>query len=195
MHTNRFNIVICLFAVSLLISSCGPGQLLGPTVTPPATSTLTPSATPTPSVTPTTTPTATIPPSATSTLTPTPVLLQCTIIKTKFQEYPFNVYALTGEFFPNAGASAPEIEALQVDVMGETGEATRKPKLTSNLSFDYTKLILNLADTRTYSDSDRSYEIQGYIEYNLAGLTISKYNITVSGGIFGTKSQHCQSKT
>ena len=79
--------------------------------------------------------------------------------------------------------------------MGETGEATHKPKLASNLSFDYTKLILNLTDTRTYSDSDRSYEIEGYIEYNLAGLTISKYNITVSGGIFGTKTQHCGSQT
>jgi len=79
--------------------------------------------------------------------------------------------------------------------MGETGEATQEPKLTSNLSFDYTKLILNLADTRTYSDSHRSYEIQGSIEYTLAGLTISKYNVTVTGGIFGMKSQHCGSKT
>jgi hypothetical protein len=63
MKTNERTILICLLAtglVSLLISSCGPGQLLGPTLTPTATFTSTPTLTPTATFTPT------------STLTPTP---------------------------------------------------------------------------------------------------------------------------
>jgi len=54
--------------ISLLVSSCGPGQFLGPTITPSPTFTLTPTITPspTPTLTPTRTPTPTITPSPTS---------------------------------------------------------------------------------------------------------------------------------
>ena len=190
MNTKQQTLAICFLAISVLVSGCGPGQLFGPTVTPTPTATHTPTATLTPSATPTITPTATF------TLTPTPVLLQCTIIKTKFQKYPFNVYALTGEFFPNTGSSAPEIEAVQVDIVGEAGEAIRKPTVTVNLSLDFTKVAMDFTDTRTYKSSQNSYEITGSIDYELADFgKISEYNFTVKGGIFGTKSQHCGSKT
>ena len=61
---------ILVLVTSLVISSCSPGQLLGPTVTPTFTKTLTPTATNTPTNTPTSTPTKT----PTSTPTPTPTL-------------------------------------------------------------------------------------------------------------------------
>lgn len=57
-------------SLALVVAGCGPGQLLGPTLTPTPTATFTPSPTPTPTSTPT--PTAT--PSPTPTLTPTPSL-------------------------------------------------------------------------------------------------------------------------
>ena len=45
MNTKQQSIVICFLAISMLVSGCGPGQLLGPTVTPTATATLTPTPT------------------------------------------------------------------------------------------------------------------------------------------------------
>jgi hypothetical protein len=67
MNTKQITILLCLLAtglVSLLISSCGPGQLLGSTLTPTATSTSTPTLAPTATFTPT--------PTLTPTPTPTP---------------------------------------------------------------------------------------------------------------------------
>jgi len=61
---NRKVFAFFVFAFSLLFSGCGPGQLLGPTITPTPTSTSTP--------TPTSTPTATFTPTATATATFTP---------------------------------------------------------------------------------------------------------------------------
>jgi hypothetical protein len=49
-------IVICLIAISILISGCGPGQLFGPKITPTPTLTLTAIPTPTPTTIPTITP-------------------------------------------------------------------------------------------------------------------------------------------
>jgi hypothetical protein len=72
MKTIRFVIMANLAAMSVLLSSCGPGQILGPTITPTFTST--PTLTPTPTATPTNTPTATATatPTATPTKTPRP---------------------------------------------------------------------------------------------------------------------------
>jgi hypothetical protein len=66
MNTKQRSIVIFVLVMSLTMSSCGPGQLFGPTVTP--TPTTTPTTTPTP-IPPTSTPTP-IPPSPTPTLVP-----------------------------------------------------------------------------------------------------------------------------
>jgi hypothetical protein len=60
---------------SLLLSACGPGQLLGPTFTPTATITQTPTSTPTPTLTPTLTLTPTVTLTPTQTPTPTPEFL------------------------------------------------------------------------------------------------------------------------
>jgi hypothetical protein len=54
-------IVVCVLTMSLFLFGCGPGQLLGPTLTPTSTSTLTPTSTPTSTPTPIATPTP-IPP-------------------------------------------------------------------------------------------------------------------------------------
>ena len=53
--------LIALACLAFLLAGCGPGQLLGPTVTP------------TPTATPTSTPTLTPTPTSTPTLTPTPI--------------------------------------------------------------------------------------------------------------------------
>ena len=58
-------IVIVLAIICLLMSSCGPGQAFGPTITPSQTSTNTPI--PTPTITSTPVPTATITPIPTAT--------------------------------------------------------------------------------------------------------------------------------
>lgn len=51
--------IICLLLISVLLVSCGPGQFLGPTITPTPTITLTPTMTPTPALTATAMPTPT----------------------------------------------------------------------------------------------------------------------------------------
>lgn len=58
----KATMILAFSVISLVLSGCGPGQLLGPTFTP--TPTLTPTATPTP--------TATLTPTATPTPTPVP---------------------------------------------------------------------------------------------------------------------------
>src|SRR5688500_9117996 len=71
MHNQKF--IILAFVLSMVLSSCGPGQLFGPTVTqtPTATSTVTITPTATPTLTPS--PTITSTPTSTPTLTPTPL--------------------------------------------------------------------------------------------------------------------------
>lgn len=78
MSKRKIPFITLLCAISLLITSCGPGRILGPeftptptsTFTPTPTSTLTPTATQTNTPTPTYTPT----PTSTSTFTPTPTV-------------------------------------------------------------------------------------------------------------------------
>jgi hypothetical protein len=59
--------------IILLFTSCGPGQLFGPTITPSPTPTSTPTITPSPTSTPTPTLTPTLTP--TPTITPSPTLI------------------------------------------------------------------------------------------------------------------------
>ena len=61
-------IALCLLVLSMLVSGCGPGQVLGPPVTPTFTATPIPTATPRP--TKTSTPTATLTPTPTHTPVP-----------------------------------------------------------------------------------------------------------------------------
>ena len=65
MNTNQRVVVICLFVVVLLLSGCGPGQILGPTLAPTPTDTLTTRPTPTDTPTLTSTPTLTLTPTLT----------------------------------------------------------------------------------------------------------------------------------
>jgi hypothetical protein len=68
--SKTFQSLIVLAAFSLLATSCGPGQLFGPTLTPTSTPTLTPTITPSPTIMPS--PTSTLTPTAAPSLTPTP---------------------------------------------------------------------------------------------------------------------------
>ncbi len=62
MDTSAKAVTVCLLALSLLVSGCGPGQVFGPTITP----TVTATSTSTPTLTP-------VPPTPTFTSTPTPI--------------------------------------------------------------------------------------------------------------------------
>ncbi|MEW5872160.1 MAG: hypothetical protein AB1894_23060 [Chloroflexota bacterium] len=62
---SKHNVLVCLAMVIILLTSCGPGQVFGPTITPTSTYTSTPT------ITLTSTPTATLTPKPTSTFTPT----------------------------------------------------------------------------------------------------------------------------
>ena len=66
----------CLLLSIMIMSltyGCGPGQVLGPTITPTSTSTFAPTLTATPTMTPTSTMTPTNTATMTPTLTPTPI--------------------------------------------------------------------------------------------------------------------------
>ena len=68
--SKTYHLMLVPVLLSLLVTSCGPGQLFGPTVTPTSTPTLTPTNTPSPTITPS--PTSTLTPTVTPSLTPTP---------------------------------------------------------------------------------------------------------------------------
>jgi hypothetical protein len=70
MRFKHSSIVVLVIIVSLLLTSCGAGQLLGPTVTPTMTVTPTLTKTPWPTSTPAPTSTPTIPPTPTPTIEP-----------------------------------------------------------------------------------------------------------------------------
>ena len=69
--------VLAVVAVVLLVSGCGPGGLLGPTVTPTPTETLNPLPSPSSTATSTAMPTATATDTPTQTLTPTSTAVTC----------------------------------------------------------------------------------------------------------------------
>ena len=76
----NIKLMIVIGFISLIVTACGPGQVFGPTITPPPTITLTPTTTSTPTITPS--PTLT----STPTLTPTPTLIvSCTIPNGKWE--------------------------------------------------------------------------------------------------------------
>jgi hypothetical protein len=85
---------LMLWMLSLIITSCGPGQFLGPTLTPTLTSTSSPS----PTATPTITPTATYTPTPTQTRTTTPT------------RKPTSTKTITPTPLPGLGVKASEIE-------------------------------------------------------------------------------------
>ena len=59
MHSKQHTLILLVILLSLALSGCGAGQLLGPTVTPSPTHTFTPTLTATPTFTPTPTPSKT----------------------------------------------------------------------------------------------------------------------------------------
>ena len=177
MHAKQRILGICILTVSLLISGCGPGQFLGPTITATPTPTLTSTLTNTPTSTQTPSATPTITPSPTPTPTPTPLFMQCFIIKTDFkrlpQQLPFNVYALTGGTVSFTGMI---VAGLQVDIIGESGQAYRQLQdYTTRLGQDWTTITLDFTEIRTYTSSQNTYIIGGSIVFDISNETILNY--------------------
>ena len=155
--------------LTVLLSGCAPAPTpVPPTFTPsPIPSTFTPEATATPTLT-----------------------LECSLVKVDIQQsLPANVYGAMGEF---VGSGKPEIAALQIDIIGESGEITSQGNVTTEIDY-HGNLSVKIDDERTYPDSKNIYKIIGTIVYKISDLeTLSSYEITVSGGGFGTTSQTCK---
>lgn len=96
--------LISIIFIAIFLSSCGPGKLFGPTITPSPTSTKTP----TPTFTPTLTPSPTSTPTSTRTPTPTPFGASGGLV---FNYYPrgysnkFNLRGGSNIFFSNIDGS------------------------------------------------------------------------------------------
>jgi hypothetical protein len=119
--------IISLVSISIvfLLSSCGPGQFLGPTITPSPTATLTPTLIPIPSSTPTIMPSPTITP--TLTLTPLPPVFATMFVN----EYDtFTVYRQRGLWESAVSGASVLTEDFEKDT-ADYGELT-DPYLTGN---------------------------------------------------------------
>ncbi|MEW5872161.1 MAG: DUF4352 domain-containing protein [Chloroflexota bacterium] len=101
-------ITVLLVAMSLSLAACGPGQLLGPTLTPTATNTPTSTATITPSPTPTFTPT----PSPTPTATFTPTLVPLLPEISQYLEKMYSIRDYRAVTLLNIGLLGDELEAI-----------------------------------------------------------------------------------
>jgi hypothetical protein len=120
---NQKIISMVSISVLLFLSSCGPGQLLGPTITPTftATSTSTPTATDTPTPTPS--------PTITPTLTPSP--LPAVFLTMFVNEYDtFTIYRQRGLWESAISGSSVSTEDFEKDT-ADYGELSN-PYLTGN---------------------------------------------------------------
>lgn len=81
-------------------------------------------------------------------------------------------------------------DSLLFAVSGESGSNT----LDANHTRDFTpgKQTINLDDTLTYENSKNSYHITGTIIINSEKNSISSYEITATGGLFGDTAQVCK---
>ena len=162
---------IVFLALVLIVTACTPAT------TPPS-ATIAPSETPVQS-------TSTPIPTATPALT-----LECSLVKVNIQQSrPANVYGVTGEL---VGSGNTEIAALQIDIIGESGQITSNGSVTTEVDYQ-SNLSVKIDDEWTYSDSKNVYKITGTIVYKIPDLeTLFSYDITVSGDGFGETSQTCK---
>ncbi|SRR6266508_2487479 len=156
----------------LVVTACTPAT------TPPPTATIVPSQTPVQST-------------STPILTATPALtLKCSLIKIDGQQArPANVYGVTGEL---VGPGSVEISALQIDILGESGQITSTGNITTEADYSG-NLNVKIDDEWTYPDSKNVYKIIGTMVYKITDLKKQpSYDITVSGDGFGATSQTCK---
>src|SRR5688572_31444734 len=159
--------------IILMVTACTPAT------TPPPSATIVPSETPVQS-------TSTPIPTATPVLT-----LKCNFIKVDVQQArAANVYGVTGEL---VGSGNIEISALQIDIIGESGQITSNGNVATEADYNG-NLNVKIDDEWTYSDSKNVYKVTGTIVYKITDLEKQpSYAITVSGDGFGSKSQTCKS--
>lgn len=120
----RTSLLFATIIFSLLVASCAPGQLLGPTITPSPTNTPTPlpTSTPTATFTPTSTPTAT--PTSTVTPSPTPDIRVIDINPEDLLLKRDDLPAEAGYYLPNSGWISPHRNFEIVGAWGaEKGKA------------------------------------------------------------------------
>jgi hypothetical protein len=85
---------------------------------------------------------------------------------------------------------------LSVEITCETGQVTRNVNNSTSVQYNDNSTIytLTIDETRTYSDSGNSYEINGTIVFvqALGTTAIRSYDLTVTGGAFGDVPQTCK---
>ena len=142
MNTKSIVIAIFIFAFSLFISGCGPGQLLGATVTP------TPTKTNTPTLTPTSTPTATATQTSTPTMTPTPTQIGGGAGKIIFELWKEE----SVEVFPDLEGDI-NIFTVKIDGTNITPvtHGLDKYNLIQEISPDRTKLLVSSGDGNSHN--------------------------------------------
>jgi hypothetical protein len=184
-----------VLVAAALAAACGEDEQEQRGTPQPPTSTATAARTAVPTPSPSA-PSAT--PTGSKTPSPTPETaaydLECVVVNVKLGEpLPANVYAPSGTFVPT-GATQPgtkEVAGLRVEITGEAGEAVRSGEPSTNADYQG-NLTVTIDEERTYSASQHTYTIVGNISYSISDLgTIADYDITATGGGFGTASKTC----
>jgi hypothetical protein len=94
------------------------------------------------------------------------------------------------------GTAKFQVGGLRVDITGEVGEAVRSGDLSTTADYQG-YLTVGINEERTYASSQHTYKIVGKIVYSVSDLgtaasTMASYDITVTGGGFGTAPKTCR---
>ena len=137
--------------------------------------------------TPTVTPTLTMTPTPTTTPTAQPIILQCNVVRVQgASEYEFNTYA--ARFHSLDGSNLPMVDALIVNIVGETGSATSNRNVVHGNFDDKTgTFTVEITDMRAYSGSGRTYQLDIKIYYSFEGFIIVGYQVQTPGSEGCTK--------
>jgi hypothetical protein len=89
-----------------------------------------------------------------------------------------------------SGSEEIEIDGLQVDMTCELGGASQSGDRSTQQGSD--TMTMSIDEERTYADTQRTYAIVGTITYDRSSLSITDYDLTVTGGVFGETPQACR---
>jgi hypothetical protein len=142
-------------------------------------------ATPSPEPAATTTP---LPPTDTPTPEPIACMLQCMVVKVKLEAEPnATIYSIKGMVI--SGGEELDIDGLQAELTCELGEASQRGDRSTEGRPE--AITVSVDEERTYADTQRTYRIVGGITYGPSSLSITGYEFTVTGGVFGETAGTC----
>jgi len=183
--------LLSLLLISLLLSSCGPGQFLGPTITPSPTPTLTPTITHTPSPTATSTPTPTpsptpVPPTVLGELMDTEgAIIGAEIKLTKYQDEDCVNLAKSGETLSDSDMQ--NFEACVTPDFASTTSGTEGEYRFSNIEPGWYHMDITWTlskNPRRGTDYQGDLDMRYLILYLVSNTTPKVYSAWASGPIF-----------